>query len=287
MKLTILLASVFSVSLFADSFFVETPKLIGADEKLQKVVRELIVQSLEENNHSIVSGPKKADFVITSTVMKLEKSYLFKVKKQDGKKFVSRKMKTKTLDDIDVTISRVVSAIVKEKTVKQTRKVEQITQDEQEKSQRKLKVSQQRVFGIGPAFLSNMDQDNAIFFTAGYLWGLDTHFDLFVRGDYSNAEGGSSAGMMNLHIGGNYFVTEDIHAPYITGSFGYGKGKSDFKSKDGWTVSGGAGMKFFRASTINFGVEARYTMLTKDLFYQAGAKQGKPGQLTLSIVLFI
>ncbi|MCK5071797.1 MAG: hypothetical protein KAQ98_00110 [Bacteriovoracaceae bacterium] len=286
-KLIVFLLIGISSSVFPADIFVTTPKVIGADDSLKEAVRELIVAELEEKGHSIIGNPKKSNFSISSSIIKLENDYIIKMTKKETGKTTSKRMKSKTLDDIDITISRLVDTVLNNKSVKSTQQVEKITKHEQDEKRRKLKVDGQWVFGIGPSFLSNTIETQAYNLTFGYIWGIDTIFDLLVRWDISNAKGSSSAGFNMLTINGNYFFNKNIHAPFVEAGFGYARAENDASNKkvNGWILNIGGGMKFFRASTVNFGVEARYSLHLENVEGKAG-KTEKPSQLAVSFLVF-
>ena len=79
----------------------------------------------------------------------------------------------------------------------------------------------------------------------------------------------SEASLFMGKIVGNYFflTNEDI-SPYVGGGFGYGWSNA-YDAKDvihddtsgGFSLSVQAGAKFFRTSTVNFGLSAEYSQI--------------------------
>jgi len=286
MKLILILITVmFCSNTMADDFFVETPTLVNTPESMKEVVRELMVQALEEKKHSILSNPAKAKYVLTASIMKLEASYVVTIKKRDGQNIVSKKMKTQTLDDLDVTIARLTSAVLGDHTTNDPIKVEEVTNNDIEKRKRKIQTERQWTFGFGPAFLQNMDLKNAVSVTFGYMWALTPTFDLTLRYSFSNAEGESSAGLMFLDMGGHFFFSDSVNAPYLLATFGYGNAETNLENDNGWAVSAGGGVMFFRAHNINLGVELKYTTVFTKV-HEANGKEGTPSQLACNLLIY-
>ena len=259
--LFVLLLCFLSLNLIAETFFVSNPDVSENEKAFEKTLKTLIIQSLENKKHR-VTNDSKATPSLKSSLLKLGDSYILTISKHTSTGVNSEKMKVKQIDDLDVAVDRVVAAVLSEKTTKETLKIDTVTEQEKQQITKRIEVTRQWMVGLGPVWLINLGDTSAYNFVIGYVWGLDYNFDLNVKMDFSNAEGSSEAGMSLFTVGGNYFFNNDIHAPYATADIGYGNAEnSNKKEKSGWVSSLGAGFKFFRASSVNFAIETRYSTL--------------------------
>ncbi|OFZ21210.1 MAG: hypothetical protein A2202_07285 [Bdellovibrionales bacterium RIFOXYA1_FULL_36_14] len=278
--LVVLLATFISFNILAETFFVGNPNVSENEKSYEKTLKTLIIQSLENKKHQVTSDPKAA-LMLKSSLLKLGESYILTISKHSPTGVNSEKMKVKQIDDLDVVVDRVVAAVLSEKTTKETLKIDTVTEQEKQQITKRIDVTRQWMVGLGPVWLINLGDTSAYNFVIGYVWGLDHNFDLNVKMDFSNAEGSSEAGMSLFTVGGNYFFNNNLHALYATADLGYGNAEnSNKKEKSGWVSSLGAGMKFFRASSVNFAVETRYSTLF-------GKVENKtPGQFGFKVIVF-
>ncbi|OFZ26962.1 MAG: hypothetical protein A2381_20265 [Bdellovibrionales bacterium RIFOXYB1_FULL_37_110] len=279
-NVVVLLVTLASFNLLAATFFVHNPEVSENEKSFDKTLKTLIIQSLENKKHQITND-SKASLSLKSTLLKLGDSYILTISKHSPTGVNSEKMKVKQIDDLDVVVDRVVAAVLSETTAKETLKIDTVTEQEKGRQTKRIEVTRQWMVGLGPVWLVNLGSTSAYNFVIGYVWGLDHNFDLNVKMDFSNAEGSSEAGTSLFTVGGNYFFNNDIHALYATADLGYGNAENvNKKEKSGWVSSLGTGMKFFRASSVNFAVEARYSTLF------AKIENKTPSQFGFKVIVF-
>lgn len=266
---------------FSKTFFIETPNVVGGDQELKRTMHELISQYIEEKNHEISNSPNQSEILIPS-ILKIGTKYIIVIKRKSKGKIISKKIKVKSLDNLDTAISRALRALIKKSSIRDSRKVNEITDQEIENRNKKIKATDHVSIGIGPTFSSSLDAKNSFGLLIGKTWELDSYFNLHLRGEISESKGNNQAGMMSATIGGSYIFTDDIHAPYALTELGYGMAENKLGADStGWAVGVGGGMSFFRASTINFSLETKVQTILEKI----GNKT--PSQFSLKIIVHL
>lgn len=259
MKLISLLFLIVPTIALSSTYNVQAPKLVGVDQKIGPVLTELLKSSLQ--NAGQIVADKETDYNLDSKLMKLESSYILSVRKSKSGKGTAKQIKTKSLDDLDKAVERVIKAVVMDKTVDQSITVKTVTDTDQGMLQKKIEPTRNWIFGIGPGWYRDMDTVQAKSIVLGYAWGLDYNFDLLAKYEFSYADDNNLDSRSDLALlGGSYYLMDSKHAPYVTADFGFGTFKTETKDVTGWGLGAGLGYKFFRTSTVNFSIEGKYTI---------------------------
>lgn len=252
-------------------------------------IRELI--EAEVSKHDGFHPVKEAGKItLAPSALKLGNTAFLKIK-VSGEQFKTRsvKMKTQDFEDIDRVVSRLVAAALNEEETEQSANLENITQSETNKYNVRYKATRQWIFGFGPTILSNSGTDESgYYFNFGYNWQLDPQWAMQLTYDFANIKE-SDADFSLLSLGVNYYFTGSSASPYFGLDFGYGSADANncerelfgtclgADSVSGWGASAKLGYQFFRTSTVNLGIEAKYSTLFDK------HSEGTPGRFTLSL----
>jgi hypothetical protein len=287
----IALLSAFSINSFATNIYVAPAEGAGIEADKLTAVTNLVEVAASEKSVNKISDSKKADITLKTKVIKLGNSYIVnvsKLTKNDQEKF-SNKIKAKTFDDIDVSITRVVRSVLNENKLQDDITVSQVTDQEVSQGTNRTDAIKQWEFGFGPAKLHHVNaSENAVAWRIGYNWTIRPNFDLKLIWDIASSRGNDSSGFNGISIGGNYFFSEADMAPFVTMDFGYGGAQADDPTlvhpdnsdASGFIIGAGGGMKFFRTSKVNLGLSLRLSHMLSKTF------DGNPNSLGLLVSIF-
>ncbi len=238
-------------------------------------ITELIEASVEgEKGFSVTGNRWKADFELRSRLTQLGSKYILTVFKSHNKKTLnSQKMTSRSLEDMDVVVARVVRAVLRGEEAAANSKVNEVTEEEQVKSSRRFKAHKQWVFALGASSATNLNESGSFkSFGFGRNWNIDPDYDLAFLWTTHISPSGSAASLVNLSIDLLYYFNKNKSAPFLVGGIGYAGAAADddavlFFSDDtagGFSAKLGGGMRFFRTSTVNLGVSLTHTMMFAD-----------------------
>ncbi|MGH1467392.1 MAG: outer membrane beta-barrel protein [Bdellovibrionales bacterium] len=256
MKKTILLICLsVSSAAFADSFYIERT-VNGDQSNLLDTLYSLVKSEVANQGHLVEAERMNSQWTLTPGVHKLGDSYIMTLSKsRNGQIVFSDKLKSKTEGDLDVVCERLVKAALTNQKVLTTETVN---------SAPKREATRQVYFGFGPGYLAGLNADQSGFnWSLGYLWGLDEQFALRLNLEGLNASD-SGADSTMLGLGGQYYVNNLKHSPYLLGLIGYSWSDSEDasvctvctgESDHGWAFEAGLGIHFYRNSNINLALE--------------------------------
>lgn len=254
----------------AETFFVRplTSTAVSKDELSS--INEIVRLSVNEiSGAQVVDSEKQAGAILESKLLKLGSAYVFGMSKIRGGQVVfTQQARSKSIEDMDTVAARVSRAVVNEVKFENDTRVTDVTEDQVKRSSRRIEATRQWSFGLGPGGGMAVNSSKVgTFWHIGYQWGLDANYALSLAYEGVSVKD-TSASLGNLQIGLDYVFNDHNASPYISGGFGYGSASAEttnkgfFNSSDdnasGFTLGVGAGYKFFRSSTVNLGVGARY-----------------------------
>lgn len=241
-------------------------------------VREFIrVQIENSEQHDVVDQETDADFVIKSQLVKLENYQLSMSRWQGKEKLMQGQWTAATLGALEGVIKNATPEVL-HTSLKGQKAVlfdnsKSLGEQAEEKKQRsqfeRIQATRQVSLGLGPSYFSRMNSEHqAITFLLGYTWGIDEHFDLGVKSQFAMSTMYPEAYVLGGQIHTNYFfATKDI-SPFIGTGFGYSyssaynpNNRYQDERAAGFTLSGAAGVKFFRTSSVSFSVGAEITTI--------------------------
>jgi len=253
------------------------------------------VSVTESAPHTLAGKKEKADWVLSSTLLKLGDSYVLTLQKKNKSDQVvfAEKMKAKTMSDMDTVASRLTRAVIEQKRTVETADVTNITQEEETMNTRRYQATRQWIIGLGPGWTSNLGSKGGGFtFLLGYLWGLDPDFGINLTWTINNGRGNDDSSYSDFSLGGEYYFSRKKFTPYVGARAGWGNARGDdncgvisFGTCDrdeasGWALNAQFGYKAFRTSSVNAGVAAFYSMI------MSNAKRGNPSLFGINLLVY-
>ncbi|CAM5999559.1 unnamed protein product [Sphagnum balticum] len=238
----------------ASSYFVQDATTIGLSKDDAATATELIRAAVSENGSQVEESSSKAKFQLRPKLMKLGSAYLLKIDKLEGNKAIfSAQMKAESLEELDRVAKRVTRSVMDEVQASDTSQIEDITQEEMTKNNRRKQVLRRWSLGLGPSFVTNANNNGALFgYSIAFNWDqITSALKIYLDG--------ASGNFIHFGIGGNYYFTKDDITPVVMAQMGYG---SSYKNNDpnnpgsnsetttGFVVGTGVGYQFFRTSSV-------------------------------------
>lgn len=290
-----LLVVLFAASAQAESVFVQTPQTEGEEASLRSTVQELVKAAIsEQSGYSLAANAEGADLVLRPRVLKLGSAYVLTIDKlKAGKVLFTSKMRASNAEDLDTVTSRVVRSVLNEVRAEGNAQVDDVTEDEVTRGTRRHVATRQWKIGFGPTWGNSLNTEKSgLAFHLGFVWGVDPHWDLDLSFRATGIEGknSSDAYFSEFMIGTNYHLNKNKNAPFLTAAIGRASAGVSSNTAivfnddtaNGWAARVGAGMKFFRTSTVNLGLEANYT----HLFAETSVSKQSPGVTSFLISLY-
>lgn len=278
-----------TTNLFAQTVHVESVTGPDLSEGERFSIKELIEAEVSKHDgyYTVKSDGK---IMLSPSALKLGDTAFLKLKvSKTGEKVRSVKMKTNNFDDIDKVIDRLVTAALEDEEVDETANLKNISQSEANRYSVRYQATKQWIFGFGPTVLANSGSDDSgYYFNFGCNWQMHPQWSMQLGWDFATLES-SDADFNLLSLGVNYYFKDASSSPYFGIDFGYGSADADVCTEEflgacygndttsGWGASAKIGWQFFRTSTVNLGIEAKYSTLFDS------HSQGTPGRASLSI----
>lgn len=290
-----LLLVLFAAQAHADSVYVQPPQADGEEAGLRASVHELVKAAVSnESGYSLAASAKDAEITLRTRVLKLGNSYIMSIDKLKGERLLfTAKMKASNAEDLDTVSARVVRSALNETRAEGNAQVDDVTEDEVTRGTRRQQATRQWKLGFGPAWGTNLNTDKSgLLFHLGFVWGLDPHWDLDVAFKATGIENSSSSSAFfsEFMLGANYHLTKSKNAPFLT--FGLGRASAGVAQSNtfiftddtanGWALRAGAGVKLFRTSNVNLGLEANHTILMS----KTSRTDQNPGVTSLLIAVY-
>ena len=262
--------SLIGASAFAASVYVAQAETPGFTASEGATVHELVKSAVLSNGHSLAQAPANAEFELRPKLMKLGSSVLLSISKwQKGSQTFSTSMKSPSIEELDTVTARVTRAALQNVDAYSDRTIEDVTQDEETKGNRRKQTLSGRFFGVGPAWVQNLNHTGAIIdIVYGHRWAMDS---LTIRPTLEVAfyPGSDSVPLFaSGSIGANYYFMKTDFSPFVNLDFGIGISKtggsgllsSEFRG--GFVLGGGGGVAFMRTATTNLEVAVHSSYLT-------------------------
>lgn len=273
----------------ADTFYVEQAR---QGTTASAAVERLVKNELTTKGHTVVANAENSQWSLTADTIKLGNTYIVTLtKSQDSKLVYSDKLKSTSLDDLDVVAARLVTGALNDVSAANSITVDTVTENESIGTTVKTRVTRQTYLGFGPTKVANLDTNNTgENFAAGALWGVDDQFSLRAGFNLNNVSD-SPADMTGVSIGGHYYLDKKKHALYAVGLAGYRWAEShdpvanssflrEGQSESGWGVEAGIGTHFYRTASANIAAELTYNQALFEV------TDGAPGSLGAKLMVF-
>ncbi len=258
--------------LLAASFFIEPAEVVGKRENTAAAMTELIKTTiLGEKLGTLAAAADQSEFSLKPKVIQIGDAAILHLDKvQKGSVVFSQSEKVETMEDLDVIVKRLVFAVINEKNADKQVEVGEITSSEQFNAMTRRKTTQHFFVGFGPAMASGMGDAGAMTnWHLGMGWQMEDNM-LKVYFDTVSSSNSDNADMTGIGISNTYFFSRKDTSPLIhTGlTWGgvelYNKEKAatntpedeydddyDKDSTNGFILSAGPGMMFYRTSSVN------------------------------------
>lgn len=265
-------------------------------DKETEALRELVKIEVQKNSgFRVVDKLDEANFYLQTKIIKFNTYNITMTRWQKNNEISRAQVKANNPRDLEAQLGVAVKKVLSTEN-SPGEAVPFYTQEKNlgekalEKKQRNINdrvpARRQILIGFGPAYFSKMNSAKSnLGITAGTSWTIDDNWDLGLASDFAISTESTDAYMFTGKIFGNYFFASNDISPFIGLGFGYGWSKAKKynlngdDSASGFAVSGQAGLKFFRTSTINLAVSGEYTqILDKNVL-------GNPGVFMLKVAL--
>lgn len=268
-----LLALIFSCPIIASAstYYVADVSSESADSQLKASVKDLLKAALYEHGESVANEKAEADYVITSNVIVIGSSTIVSIQKQRHNEILyTDKLKASSLNELDVIVDRLVSALVSQQKAAQNPEIGKITDEEITKVSRRTKAQKFRFVAIGPFAFTDLSTDAmAYYFASGFIAdvtpnnSIKMEFELSARIRDLGDENSRSAFLYSGNLGGIHYFSTKNTSTFVSGSFGFGSAYSS-ETENNWSFTLGTelGIAFFRTATSQMQIGLKYTGLT-------------------------
>jgi len=254
----------------ADTFFVKESVYIGEEKSKAQVFAELIksyIASLDD--HKVANKEESSDFILAPKVVEAGDSFIVFVDKKKGSNTVFGQMiKIDDFDEIDIATKRLVNAVIDEKDIKNSRKIGEVTKNEEEQPRTRVSTEGHWYLGFGPAFASGLNSKNTLLkYSFGYAWELDQNM-IQIYIDAARGTNNDQSSLGGLGISLKHMFSRAGYSPLVNMDLLWGGATSNSKRvpedqenfdssattdlyREGFILGVGAGYMLFRTSKIN------------------------------------
>jgi hypothetical protein len=261
-------------SALAEVYFLKTAVNASVPSDQMAAINDLVRMAVSGvSGVRLVGEEVEASAVLDPQVVKIGNAYVLGLTKiRNGQIVFQQQARAASLEDMDTVAVRVARATITERPFKSDTRVSDVTEDQVTRGTRRKETVNQWFIGFGPGRTTHMNSDNnGVYWSFGYTWGMDEHFNLVIGSELLKVRDSNSY-IMQAYVGGDYHLSDHSTSPYLSAGLGYGSARAhtgggllapQTDSASGWVVSGGAGIKFFRASRVNLSLSGRYIMVTE------------------------
>jgi hypothetical protein len=255
---------------FADTYYVDEVKSTSVDQQLKHSVFDYIRAEVVRNDQTLVEEKSSADFILETDLIRFGDKYVVQMSKYRnglGKPQRIEKFEAQKLDELDVTVTRLVRAMLEQRDVQTTAAFGEVTQKEKTLMVDRSEIKRLHYIAMGPFWFSGVNEDEV----GGYL-ALGEVLDVSPRASIKFSLEGSldsardaEVSIITANFGGNFYFSPRTNSPFIGADFGYGGVFGD-KVKDGtgFSLGGDIGIAFFRTTNAQISVSLRYAQLFLD-----------------------
>ena len=275
----------FAVSVYAGQVYVEKATGGGVSDADLTNATELVKSAVGDvSSNSVVDQPNQADLILRPKLLHLGAAYILTLSKiRDGQTIYSSQLKAEKIDELDKVAERLTRSVLAGKRAADTPRVGEITNQEEHDGTQRRPARHAVYLGFGGANFQNLNSSGVGYsFGLAYSWDVNrARIKLMGEGDVNGAAFFASAG-----LGGNYFLTMEDLAPYLSLDFGAGVAKLDGggvlsgQTVGGFVVGTGAGLEMLRTSAISVDLGFRMGFLFHSTV------QGTPAAFTLRLGLY-
>jgi len=175
----------------------------------------------------------------------------------------SSKLKAENIDELDIILERVTTAVLKSENAKSNEEVGKITEQEKDEVVDRKGVRKYKSFGIGPAlWLDTHGKTKFLFaFDVKVILEVAPQWAILMQGDYAfNVD--PLINHMDIVVGPRYYFTATRFSPFVGFGLGIGAFLHDISDQDrhsyGFAGSAQAGIVLFRTSAAQMEMGLHY-----------------------------
>jgi hypothetical protein len=269
---------------FAAQVYVEAATGSGVNSEDLTTTTSLVQSSVTDvSSNTLVEQPGQADVVLRPKLMRLGEAYILSISKvKNGQVIASSQLKAAHMSELDKVAERLTRSVLLGENASKNSRVGEITDEEAHEGTQRRPTRGETYIGLGGAEFGNLNTTGI-----GYGFGIAHAWDMNQALLKIQGEGdfNGSAFFISAGIGGNYFLSTADVAPYLAADFGLGLAKEDESlfsgaTVGGFVVGGGAGVEFFRSSSVNLDLSFRIGALLHENDF------GDPRVLSLRLGLY-
>ncbi|MBP5248235.1 MAG: hypothetical protein J6Z31_10330 [Fibrobacter sp.] len=272
----ILLSLFFVASLYAKNIqiVVNNPNSGVDSQTVQMLVRDAVLQNGD-------SPVEESENLLKISLMPLGNSIVVvgELEKRGTAKN-SSKLKAESIDELDVVLERVTTAVLKSENAKSNEEVGKITEQEKDEVVDRKGVRKYKSFGIGPALWHDTHAKAKFLFAfdAKVLFEVAPQWAIMMQGDYAFSVN-PLINHMDIVVGPRYYFTATRFSPFVGLGFGVGAFLHDVSDQDrhsyGFAASAQTGLVMFRTSAAQLEMGLHYGYILDGFDPTEGA--GKAG----------
>jgi hypothetical protein len=261
---------IFSISSFADRYYLTPVTGTSAEDDMKLSVFELLNSGLQDEKQEVVQDKAQADFVINAQLLKLGSAYLITVQKSaNGKVVMSKKMKASSAEEIDKATSRLARTLVSQTEPSNEARIGEITQEETTKLTRRTETLDYNTYSLGAATFNNLKSSKknmpSMYFGTGYQYDVTEQSAIRLNGELAFRQDSDWASIWGINVGYGYYFRNAQTSPFMAFDFGYGGSFcSGLQSIVGMSLGAQVGIGLFRTSQKQMSLSLRYMHLYKD-----------------------
>jgi hypothetical protein len=270
----------------AATYFVEPTTGVGATASELEASTELVRHGASGMpGQALVGDRDKAQFVLRPKLTRLGKSLILTVEKlakdDSSRVLASGQLKAASMDELDQVAARATRAAMAGTSAQTVTQVGELTEAEANAGTHRRPAFRSQTVAFGPASLNQLDASGVAYGLSYYHGFTSDWLTAKFLGEFTFKD---TAFLGNLGLGGDFALTSQEHAPFLSADLGYGVGKMKgtglFSGEliSGFALGGGVGMKFMRNSTVQVEAILRYTAL-----YAENSLGNRPSALSLKL----
>lgn len=257
-------------SVFASNYYVTEVKSTSADPQLRNSIFDYIRAEIKRNDQKVVDDKSSADFILDTDLIRFGDKYILQMSEyQPGadKPLRIEKFEAQHVEELDITVGRLVRAMLEQRDIKTTAAFGEITEKEKTVMVDRTEIKRSQYFALGPFWFYGVHESEV----GGYL-ALGQILDVTPRASIKYMLEGSLDSFKNpevsfvtANVGGNFYFSPTSNSLFIGGDFGYGGVFGEkVENASGFSLGGDLGFAFFRTAKAQMSLSLRYVRLFLD-----------------------
>lgn len=255
---------------FADNYYVSEIESTSVDQQVKESVYDYIRAEIKRNDQNLVDEKSAADFILETDLIRFGDKYIVQMseyQRGQAKPLRTEKFEAQRLEELDITVTRLVNAILEKHDISTTATFGEVTEKEKTLMVDRTEIKRSKYFGLGPFWFLGVNENEV----GGYL-AIGEVLEVTPRASIKYMLEGSldsaqypEVSILTANVGGTFYFSPTTNSLFIGGDFGYGGvfGKK-VDNGTGFSVGGDIGFAFFRTTKAQMSVSFRYARLILD-----------------------